>query len=322
MGDLTFNCPYCGQKIEAPEEMAGLKADCPSCQCELQIPVLDQPGSSLPPPSSAPLSAPLGFSPAVGLGSVPQPNSSPHFVAAKCPSCGGDLRVPDDRDHVKCMYCGGAVIVRQAVQLVSGVNAANLMELATAAAAANNPEEAYGYYSRVLESDPKNPAAWAGKGEAAGWLSTVKDIKTAEMIASFNQAINCSPDCDKAALRRHCSDSIIRVASACYSISRQHLEKFAQVADTWPRYLRNSGLLISALIVAHSYDLKNKTSLETLIRICADNVRGMTVSLGRFGLLERKLRLDSEYEASLRATIDEYTAKLCHLDPNFVKPRL
>jgi len=56
------------------------------------------------------------------------------------------------------MYCGGTVITRQAVQLVSGVNVANLMEVAKAAADANNPKEAYDYYTKVLEYEPRN---WA-----------------------------------------------------------------------------------------------------------------------------------------------------------------
>jgi predicted RNA-binding Zn-ribbon protein involved in translation (DUF1610 family) len=43
-----------------------------------------------------------------------------NFVAATCPSCGGSLQVPDDRDAVKCMYCGGEIIVRQAINLAAG----------------------------------------------------------------------------------------------------------------------------------------------------------------------------------------------------------
>lgn len=39
------------------------------------------------------------------------------FKAAKCPSCGGTLQVPDDRLTVKCMYCGVDVIVRDAIRL-------------------------------------------------------------------------------------------------------------------------------------------------------------------------------------------------------------
>lgn len=28
------------------------------------------------------------------------------FKPAKCPNCAGDIQVPEDRDTVKCIYCG------------------------------------------------------------------------------------------------------------------------------------------------------------------------------------------------------------------------
>lgn len=37
------------------------------------------------------------------------------FIPAKCPSCSGDLQIPDDRDFVKCMYCGGDIKVREVI---------------------------------------------------------------------------------------------------------------------------------------------------------------------------------------------------------------
>lgn len=42
------------------------------------------------------------------------------FKAAKCPSCGGDLQVPEDRTTIKCMYCGLDVVVREAISLAAG----------------------------------------------------------------------------------------------------------------------------------------------------------------------------------------------------------
>ncbi len=71
------------------------------------------------------------------------------FVAAKCPSCGGDIQVPQNHDVVKCMYCGVDVVVREAIKLIAGdVN--NLMELANVAKDSENYEEAYIYYGKAL----------------------------------------------------------------------------------------------------------------------------------------------------------------------------
>lgn len=37
MKPLVFNCPACGQSIEAEAEMAGQKRNCPTCQHEFII---------------------------------------------------------------------------------------------------------------------------------------------------------------------------------------------------------------------------------------------------------------------------------------------
>lgn len=87
------------------------------------------------------------------------------FKAAKCPNCAGELQLPDDRDSVKCMYCGSDIIVREAIKAAAGaVNIENLMMLAKNAEKAGKNDEAYKYYSSVLEYDPKNVNAWMGRG--------------------------------------------------------------------------------------------------------------------------------------------------------------
>lgn len=43
MSDYKFDCPRCGQSLEAPEEMMGEAIDCPSCNGQIQIPKPAQP---------------------------------------------------------------------------------------------------------------------------------------------------------------------------------------------------------------------------------------------------------------------------------------
>jgi hypothetical protein len=218
------------------------------------------------------------------------------------------------------MYCGGTVITQQAIQLASGVNVANLMELAKAAAIANNPKEAYEYYTKVLEYDPRNPTAWTGKGEAAGWMSTVRDLRTTEMIAGFNNAIKFAPDSDKQAMRKRCAEVINTVTNACYSIARKHVHEFVRVDNTWQNYLTQCTLLMSALEVGHAYDPNNKTTIENIIRICADNIQG--ISFTHFNGEAGAVFLSGEYEASLRAKIDKYTIKRKQFDPGYSAPQV
>lgn len=321
MADITFNCQYCEQKIEAPEEMAGSKANCPSCQCEILIPIKGEPFPVVVPLVPSITTPPSSNDPTLENAIASQTSQSSRFVAAKCPSCGGDLQVPDNRDQVKCMYCGGTVITRQAIQLASGVNVSNILELAKAAALANNFKEAYDYYTKTLEQDPKNVTAWLGKAEAAGWMSTLANIRIDEMISGFNNAISYSPESSKPALRIQCAQVINKVTTAFYSIAKKHVHEFVGVNQTWNKYLKQCAGLVSALEVGHAYDPNNKTTIENIICIYIDNINGIRIPCDVPLSIDQFTGVNKQYEAELRAKIDKYTLIIQRLDPGFTKPQ-
>ena len=78
------------------------------------------------------------------------------FKPAQCPSCKGMLQVPTDRETVNCMYCSTTITINVAVLAVQGQNIDNLLTLARTAAASSNSQEAYNYYTKVLEIDAVN----------------------------------------------------------------------------------------------------------------------------------------------------------------------
>jgi hypothetical protein len=237
------------------------------------------------------------------------------FIPAICPSCGGSLQVPDNRDQVRCMYCGGDVIVRQAIHLASGTNLKNLMELAEAAVASANYKEAFEYYTKVLELDPSNATAWAGKGESAGWMSTLNDIKTTEMIVGLNNAIKHTPESEKESMRKQAAEAVNRVTTACYSMARKHVVEFVAVDNVWVDYLSQCQLILPALEAGHSYDPTNKFTIENIIEICADNIRGLLFS--DFEGNSKAVFLSNDYDSTLRQKMDEYVLKMQQLDPSF-----
>lgn len=87
------------------------------------------------------------------------------FIAAICPNCGGELRVPEDRKTIKCMYCGYDIFLHETKGDSPHPSIENWLKLAEAVKGAN-PEEAYGYYQKVLEVEPENWHAWFGKAES------------------------------------------------------------------------------------------------------------------------------------------------------------
>ena len=42
MPDIAFDCPACGQSLEAPEEMAGTEIECPTCGEVLALPGFEE----------------------------------------------------------------------------------------------------------------------------------------------------------------------------------------------------------------------------------------------------------------------------------------
>jgi hypothetical protein len=46
MPDIHFDCPKCGQTIDAPQEMATQLTDCPTCKETIEVPLRSQPSSS------------------------------------------------------------------------------------------------------------------------------------------------------------------------------------------------------------------------------------------------------------------------------------
>lgn len=67
-------------------------------------------------------------------------------------------------------------------------NTSNLRTLAETAFESKNYDQAYQYYTRLLETDPSDGHAWLGKGLSAGWASTPPDPKFDEMMVSVRQA--------------------------------------------------------------------------------------------------------------------------------------
>jgi tetratricopeptide (TPR) repeat protein len=88
------------------------------------------------------------------------------LVAAKCPSCGADIQVPNNKDFAFCTFCGSNVKVRESVIMKSDVDTDNLVTLGNVELQAKDYNEAMDYFTRVLEADGKNHNAWLGKGKA------------------------------------------------------------------------------------------------------------------------------------------------------------
>jgi tetratricopeptide (TPR) repeat protein len=189
------------------------------------------------------------------------------FKAAKCPQCAGALQVPDDRDFIKCMYCGVDIAVRQAISLVDA-NEQNYKSLGEVAYDAQNYEEAYQYFSRALESNPNDAWLWEKKGTCAGMLSSLTTSRLGEMTTLHKKALECANnDAEADVLRMMCAMSEVSVCRAFFNASLDHFIAFVGVPSAKFEYLDRCIEMISVCEHADALDPKNPFTADLIVDI-------------------------------------------------------
>lgn len=206
------------------------------------------------------------------------------FIAARCPSCGGELRLPDNLKSAKCLHCGADVIVREAIA-AAGVNLDNWQNLADKALENGNYQEAYDYFTKLLEYDRDNYSAIFGKAVAAGNLSTPTEVRLTEMMSGIKVAIENAPPSQKDEIAR---DSAVKLDIVCVRLAGE-IGQFLHTTEPRgydfrthtmdsrplvPGHLRskaekNKLLILEGFVTAHDYAPKSVEILEHLLKLLA-----------------------------------------------------
>jgi tetratricopeptide (TPR) repeat protein len=173
------------------------------------------------------------------------------FVAAKCPNCAGELRLPEDMKRAKCMYCGFDVIVREAIN-AAGASVENWLKLASTAEETGNHAEAYKYFTQVLEYEPDNYIAQLGKGITAGYLSTPYKFRAEELIKGVESAIENAPESKKQEIKLQAAEKICAVCKE-FEVDNESDESNSQ-----------RRIVIVCLNLAHEYAPENSQILTSL----------------------------------------------------------
>jgi hypothetical protein len=246
-----------------------------------------------------------------------------NFTAAKCPSCGGELQVPPERELVNCLYCGMSIVVRDAIQAAAPAETVeNLLTIARTAAASNNSQEAYNYFTRILERAPTNVEAWCGKATAAGCMSTMSNLRLKEMVTGFDKALDLEQEAQKPKVRRLAFNTTNRLTNACHNLARKDLVETIRFSNTnglteWTKYLVRCSTMMDMFETAYRFQ-PNKASLENVISLCKATIDGMR-SKNVLGQVQ-VVFLSPEFEAETRARLNEAAARLRGFVPGYVVP--
>ena len=241
------------------------------------------------------------------------------FLAAKCPSCGGDIQLPKGVEFAKCMYCGSDVNVQRAVQAHKGtVNLENIRELAKDAAVGGNYVEAYRHAGTLLEHNPKDSDALLIKGEAAGMQSTLAAHRLGELIQCVQKAVEVAPEDD--AIRARAVLAIMSVGGAFHNLARGHLGEFPN-HDTWGQYigwLLETKALYTIALDMNAGDKVRAALLHRIIELYRYLLEGYTGSMFTgSGEMPVKLSIDDQFKPETKAEHDKYVAELQKLEPEY-----
>jgi tetratricopeptide (TPR) repeat protein len=158
-----------------------------------------------------------------------------------CEMCGSTEIIKQDGMYI-CQTCGTKYSVEEAKKMmiegtvdVSGStvkvdNTApieNYFKMAESAYESSNQKEAENYCNKIIEIDPNNYKAWLLKGKAAGWQSTLGNIRVEESVNCFTKALDNAPEEEKSAIKKEASAEIENLSTALMKLCCNNFANFA-----------------------------------------------------------------------------------------------
>jgi hypothetical protein len=241
------------------------------------------------------------------------------FRAIACFSCLRDIQVPSDIPNPTCPYCGAAA-GREGAAPAATIS--NLMGMAKTAELAGNNAEAMNYFNRVLEADPTNSEAWIGKGKAAGWQTTLSNIRVSEMLVAFNHAIATANSETKDSTLQSVTHEANHLIVTIYKMARDHMLEYVSLQNSWPIYVGQMGQMVDALATVNEWNPADRTTLENIVHLCKDNIEGVSYRDQFNNNAPNAWTLSPEYEALLKLKLEDATAKLRAVDPDYAPPAI
>ena len=185
----------------------------------------------------------------------------------KCKSCGAVQEV--SVDNSTCSYCGDAIEIQQSKDFYKETinsETGNLMAMAETAIDATNWEEALQYFNRVLEKEITNSDAWLGKGIAIVYTSKIGEIKTAEAIVYWKNAIKHAAN--ESAMSKRVAKEIDTVVNGFYPAIENHYIQFRDMDDSYQELVSRFATLENAQDYATQLYTENIAFFETGYALC------------------------------------------------------
>jgi tetratricopeptide (TPR) repeat protein len=116
-----------------------------------------------------------------------------NLITLTCPSCNGQLELPDNLGVAHCMYCGTKILLQQSDKPNEKIAIQRYKELCKTSLESKNYTEAIQYSNSILELDPKDIDAWIDKATATFWLTSYENNRYDEAMEYLKKALQLSP---------------------------------------------------------------------------------------------------------------------------------
>lgn len=163
------------------------------------------------------------------------------MVVLTCDICGGSLSMSAG-SKITCDNCGMSYSkdrVQEKVQEIRGVVRVdnshlveNYLNMAQNANESDNKSEAESYCNKIIEIDPQNYQAWFIKGKAAGWQSTIGNIRFVESVNCFHNSIQYAPEEKTEELKNESIEEIKRLSFALIGLRAERFVKYLDEEET------------------------------------------------------------------------------------------
>lgn len=139
-----------------------------------------------------------------------------------CQSCGTKYSVEEARK----MMIEGTVSVTGTVTVDNTSSIGNYLVMAKNAAQAGNYAEAESYCNKIIEINPKYALAWELKGRAAGWQSTLANVRIEESMNCFNNALEFANTEEIDEIKALIAEDGYSLSTAIVQLSCNHFSEF------------------------------------------------------------------------------------------------
>ena len=155
------------------------------------------------------------------------------FKSARCPNCSGELSLDPTMDKGFCMHCGSNIVVEEAIKKVKVDGLAsvqNLLDMAENMKRYGKYREAYNYYTKALEIDPKYYKTIYKRSLLVASRLGHDEFDEEEFFTGIELSLEYAPNDKKEAFKKEIGEDISRLFADNHEVTNDLEERYRRAS--------------------------------------------------------------------------------------------